>query len=161
MAIASGGVAGCCPVLMEDGHSVPLQNVKKGDRVVCDPVEGQSATVQCVVRFSGDAADEKTMLVQVGNLQITPLLPKIRWRSLSRHWMHPQDCIDFTRYRRPVYSAAVYNLVLDGEQHEMTAANVQCMTLCGSELRAEHADAWEAGLIHLPLIRRYSLNCRL
>jgi len=153
MLLPTAGVAGWCPVAMQDGQTVPLQDVKKGDRVACSGTT--SATVQCAVRFCGP----KTMLVQVNDLHVTPLFPKIRNKPLCRFWVHPQDCVDTTQYRKPIYSTTVYNLVLDGEQHEMTVAGMQCMTLHGSaaqQLRAANPAAWKACLVCLPLSRSFA-----
>ena len=117
------GLAGECLVEMDDGQLKKVYKIEKGDRV---QTEFGMAKVLCVLKMYCKNGEKD--LINVGNissiLKISPYHP-IKWEG---KWHHPSTLFSNSmRYIRPC--PAVYNFLLDGDDHTMIIDNIVVSTL--------------------------------
>jgi len=110
---------GGCSVLLADGTSKNVQNVRKGDMVAC--IENRAAEVLCILKTY--CKDNQAELVEFeGGLLVTPYHP-IRVNGV---WSFPCD-INSAKIRA---CPAVYSFVLKEDSgHVMIINGVECVTL--------------------------------
>lgn len=148
-------IDGDCYVLMANGYTKSVKEIKKGDYVMSS--NNESACVRCVIRT--DCFQNKTHYVKLDEgLLITPWHPV----RINGVWKFPQDLGNVIVYDTP----SVYNFVLD-KLHIMTINNVECVTLghgfqepvvkhpfFGTEkviedFKMKYSNGWNKGLILL------------
>jgi hypothetical protein len=99
-------------ILMADGTTKDIQNIRRGDEVMCGE---EKVRVECLVEWT-----RVMECVSVGDLLITPWHP-IR---LDGEWVFPYDTAEDVR----TVTRDVYNLVLD-KGHVVTAEGIEACTL--------------------------------
>ena len=117
------GFAGECLVEMNDGQLKKVYKIEKGDRV---QTEFGMAKVLCVLKLYCKKGE--TDLINVRNissiLKISPYHP-IKWEE---KWQYPTTL--FSNSSRSIAQCpALYNFLLDGDDHNMIISNTIVSTL--------------------------------
>jgi Mg-chelatase subunit ChlD len=109
-----GCIYGSGQVLMADGTTKPVRQIRKGDKV--RTYQGVTAQVRMVLKTPTQFAS----LVQIGDLLITPWHPiHVKGKWVFPHDIHPEQLRE---------CGAVYNFVLS-RGHSVIVDNVPCITL--------------------------------
>jgi len=117
------GLAGECLAEMDDGQLKKVYKIEKGDRV---QTEFGMAKVLCVLKFYSNNGQKDLIDIRKisSTLKIAPYHP-IKWEG---KWYEPSRLFSNSmRYIRPC--PAVYNFLLDGDDHTMIIDNIIVSTL--------------------------------
>ena len=155
---SSGGcISSDSVVALSDGNTKRVDQIVKGDSVVCD-AEGNMAEVICMVRMLCTSIE---FVVLSDELKITPWHP-VRW---NKRWRFPSDVSHVRSTMATTDCGAVYNLVLNSH-HTVLVGGVECITL-GHGVRddevarhdffgtqrvidvLEECEGWENGVVEL------------
>jgi hypothetical protein len=107
--------AGHCLVLMANGSSKPISDIRRGD--VVQTINGPSI-VRYAIEFNIKAKSQP--MCQIGNLCITPWHPILD----NNVWIRPVDKVEYT----DKLIQTVYNLVLENN-HTINVEQHWCITL--------------------------------
>ncbi|EAR86927.1 von willebrand factor type A (vWA) domain was originally protein (macronuclear) [Tetrahymena thermophila SB210] len=130
--VSGGCIHGKCKVLLENNQYKNVEEIRKGDIVICPRIGNKAVKVVCVVKTLCTGSNHS--FVKLGNLLITPWHP-VRLMH-EQQWQFPSS-LGQTIFEQ---ADAVYSFLLE-DGHSMSIEGVECIALAHniSEPVAQHA----------------------